>query len=483
MASESGGGTAIGSGSHKEPAGPGSDCSDSEESETEPEEQLACPACPATCLAGDSGDGKQDSSSEVADLDMGVGMCTVSHQRIETRSPTRRWPTDGPRSLDGMMSWPTQFLQKFEEVNLTMHLVAATARGVNLVSDYSGIGSFEQCCHQLREAMVAMGIPVLRGFKSVRASDCARAPSQVLLSHKQGPEKPCHIFGDIMLRVPEAVRHELQRILKHYRQVYLEALASGHAAKELQTGLGREMVKAMQERLEQCAVATAMHCSVHGDDCELNGSDDRYEGDINFWCAGTTCTDFSTANQKALGVFGDHMLPLAVWCQCARNAAPDLIIHECTPRFPVWVLMLWFGDQFNVLSRTWCPTDSGIPARRKRLYTLIVNQAQECMKMNVSHSINGERNQAAWGVIHKASPMRSHPSVPAEPPPLLCFSMIRRGGTRLTVIFISERQPWLTLHLRMDTRVMASSSSSSGTSRQMRRASCGRNRAMPHSHD
>ena len=93
-------------------------------------------------------------------------------------------------------------------------------------------------------------------------------------------------------------------------------------------------------------------------------------GGLTFWAAGSTCTDHSPANQQFPGIFGETLFSLIAWCQSVACHKPDIFLHECTPGFPLWLLEQYLGGIYTLQSRIWCPTDLGIPARRKRRYTL-----------------------------------------------------------------------------------------------------------------
>ena len=57
----------------------------------------------------------------------------------------------------------------------------------------------------------------------------------------------------------------------------------------------------------------------------------------------------------------------------ARLAAPDVIVHDCTPRFDTGALELIFGGMFVVMSLVFSPTDLGWPANRPRRWTLMIH--------------------------------------------------------------------------------------------------------------
>lgn len=282
----------------------------------------------------------------------------------------QRQRVPGPTTLDGLMSWSTQFLSQCQAFGLGEHIRSNLSRGVNLFSDYSGMGSFEQCAKQLRESLDHLGMTIGHGFKSIRACDSASIPRQLLETHTEGPEKPRHVFKDVLEQVPEKTLEVIDRIHTWYKARYDERLASGEERGSLQRELGREMVSEIRKRLRDVEFGVTGRCSVHGSCCPLVDEDACIVGGVSFWCAGTTCTDHTSTNQNHPGVFGRTIIPLLVWCQAVATKLPDVVLHECTPLFPVWILELFFEEHYRIHSRVWCPTDAGIPMRRKRVYTL-----------------------------------------------------------------------------------------------------------------
>ena len=68
--------------------------------------------------------------------------------------------------------------------------------GVNLFSDYSGMGSFEQCSTQLEESMHHLGLNTGKGFKSITCCDNAAVPHTVLTSFSKASKcGPKHVLG------------------------------------------------------------------------------------------------------------------------------------------------------------------------------------------------------------------------------------------------------------------------------------------------
>ena len=246
----------------------------------------------------------------------------------------------GPESLDGLMDWPAQFLMRCDDVGLRGIIEHNLAQGVRLYSDYSGMGCFEQAAAQLHATMEDLGYNTGKGFEGIRASDNKRLQTTVLMGHAK-PEGPTHVFGDLLQRIDKNTFEVLTKIKVYYTKVYHERLAAGDPNTTLQKTLGMQMIQAMQERLQECNLKTQAWCFTHNDFCSLEGEDGPGKGSLRMACAGTTCTDFTSKNQNHPGLFGDNLIVLLVWLQLMLVAGYDVILHECTPLFPTWLIRHW----------------------------------------------------------------------------------------------------------------------------------------------
>ena len=60
------------------------------------------------------------------------------------------------------------------------------------------------------------------------------------------------------------------------------------------------------------------------------------------------------------------------WARAIRDSAPMLVIVENVPRFPIALLLLLFGDLYSVDWVILDAKDLGAPARRRRLYDVVM---------------------------------------------------------------------------------------------------------------
>lgn len=283
-----------------------------------------------------------------------------------------------PSTLDGLMSWASQYARRLDVLGVVKTLVENVCRGINLLTDFSGYGCAEQAAVHVEEGLVFLGHGVERGFRCIRACDAAQVPRQALLMptniEAQEQASPCHIFKNVMATLPASLKSELERIHRWYCCQREKLLQDGSKpGGDAISTLGRSLVNALKERLDEHDVSCndTADCVKHGRACKFFGEPgEAWSDGISMWIAGSVCVDYS-AMGKRRGVFGEYILPLVVWLHLAARMLPDVLIHECAPRFPVWILEL-FLPQYKFLHKVWCPTDGGVPAARPRCYSIAI---------------------------------------------------------------------------------------------------------------
>ena len=67
---------------------------------------------------------------------------------------------------------------------------------------------------------------------------------------------------------------------------------------------------------------------------------------------------------------GKDTILLLVWAYCVRRSRPHMFIQECTPRFPMQVLVDTLGTYYDIQSRIICPTQLGGGALRARQWSV-----------------------------------------------------------------------------------------------------------------
>ena len=160
----------------------------------------------------------------------------------------------------------------------------------------------------------------------------------------------------------------------------------------LRRRLGNELVQRLSDHLDACEFEMEAFCVKHGRNCCWTP---RAEDGLKnfFWVeiAGSTCVAWSTAGSLA-GWLHPSTLPCLVWAYSMRFAEPDAILHECVPGFMEASLRRIldgrrrrgrqgppprnpFGrcsriSTYHMTPTVFCPTDFGIPSRRRRKCTI-----------------------------------------------------------------------------------------------------------------
>ena len=134
---------------------------------------------------------------------------------------------------------------------------------VLITSCFSGMGTAEVASQLLEAAMECEP----KTFIKYSACDSAKASRRVLSEHSEGTATE-HLFGDIMHRLPEHVRQELQAVHKNKLSAYNKK-ASRHgkhspAAKRAKHRLGQELKKEACDMLDGVEFLHMVWCYKHG---------------------------------------------------------------------------------------------------------------------------------------------------------------------------------------------------------------------------
>ena len=115
------------------------------------------------------------------------------------------------------------------------------------------------------------------------------------------------------------------------------------------------------------------YCEIHKRRCPLippEVCEAGTEGHLWVEIGGNTCTPWSASGAQK-GWLDPNGVPSICWGAFLNRGAPDIVINECTPRFPGFdFLSLWLGTTHKVVTKVICPTNLGISARCSRVYTI-----------------------------------------------------------------------------------------------------------------
>ena len=85
--------------------------------------------------------------------------------------------------------------------------------------------------------------------------------------------------------------------------------------------------------------------------------------------SGSTCVAWSTMSQSAMGWLHSSSIPFIIWACMMRDIQPNVILHECVPKFDWQVQKHLFGITFECRSLVFGLDEVGFPSSRRRRYT------------------------------------------------------------------------------------------------------------------
>ena len=96
--------------------------------------------------------------------------------------------------------------------------------------------------------------------------------------------------------------------------------------------------------------------------------------DFKVHCAGTPCIDWSKRGKK-MQSYGATCVPHAIWLAQVIASDIHILVHECTPDYPDFMLMdalhFYSSRQWSICVLRMCPSDMGIPVKRRRRYSVV----------------------------------------------------------------------------------------------------------------
>ena len=325
-------------------------------------------------------------------------------------APLDDWVTRlGPETVEEAGEWPAHVCAKVLERGLGDRALTLLSQGALCYSDYSGIDLTREAIRIIVPALSeAVGQPRPPDVRHVRASDKGEAQQLVLSRQAQRSNSGGCVFGDLTTRVAPNAEKWIAQVL--------EANDGAVSNKNIHVFLKDNGAWAYR-------FASYCHCLAHKQQCPLypgvytkfphpDEDDDScsptpprktarkaqqsFSSSAHgtpWWkpllpfggrplvisCAGLTCTDFSPlGHQKRGSGKEDHVH--SIWReerrQLALAKAEDVFLTECSPRYPPDVMQgKHLQDTHTVIHIVFGPEDWGYPARRRRSYSVGLNNA------------------------------------------------------------------------------------------------------------
>ncbi|CAE7378643.1 unnamed protein product [Symbiodinium sp. CCMP2592] len=330
----------------------------------------------------------------------------------------------GPLSLDEFCSWPVTVIRSLigagdgDDGERLHRLRFLLQRGLWIDSDYSGVAGEYEVMHQMLQALkhIALEAAGLGGESAVscfnnvkvvhgRFCDKGKQQQDILKYISSLHNNSVCLFGDLNDRLPTAARQLLDSMIPETKVTPAEA-------KQAYSNMSQWL---MENRAWVFAPAGTSPCLIHGTDCPLVKSvepastspatpppkrrrlsfseSDTSKMDVageeesvplapassflRVNLAGTTCTGWSSAG-KGLHFADPSERPHAIWLAervaRAEQGVEDMVISECTPRYPVKEKLADLEKTHEIIYLHISPMQLGWPVRRSRVFTCSLNR-------------------------------------------------------------------------------------------------------------
>ena len=365
-------------------------------------------ACVGRLAAGDGGCGKQkrgparpagEGSRKTTTKAAAPQLAKKRRAALETAAEPRQKQSkrlaasqlpDGPQSLREVLSVLRPAVAKVVEtaqaagLMLSGRLAGEGWEEVVVTTSYSGMGCAETAISMVRQHLLEMGISAT--VKMHSATDVNATCRKEMLGQKAESASE-HIFKDVLDCIPNDVRLILEtaaarlraQVARRSTAVRLAKGADAAAAfrKAAVGRLGRRYVQDVRAQLEQTAFPAGQlaFCERHGCQCPLSPEYEarRLNQQLHVEIAGTTCVAWSSMG-AGWGWLDKSALPCMVWTFWVLAVEPDVVLHECTPRFQHQQLADILGGKFWCESVVTSPEDWGVPSKRPRRYTMLLHR-------------------------------------------------------------------------------------------------------------
>ena len=308
---------------------------------------------------------------------------TVSLPSCSKWDPAWGSPPCGPFSAGcSLTDWPEHICEQLCQSIGLDRVKSAMAdhqkAGIHVTSHCSGLGTGEVATeYAVQGIMKSLGLDVGPDVHLHSSCDISEACRKVLLNH--GHSK--HIFGDNVSRLPTDIQEVLKKKLQNYQAKLQNKLkvvpekAKSEARIELIDSLGDKWLADAKKILGSVKFhrnmrATCFKCHRA---CMCFPSSASVAGGLLLEVAGTTCVAFSAMSQQSMKWLDPSSIPFLTWCYTMKSILPDVVVHECVPRFDVSIFEKLLGPSgYTVSSIVFDPTDIGHPAHRSRRYTVCI---------------------------------------------------------------------------------------------------------------
>ena len=316
---------------------------------------------------------------------------------------TREDAPSGPLDARACAHWAQADVQALKHqglehfrIDFSETLKTALDAGVQLRTDYSGIGGVEESFRHVLQASSDFSGSSMATSSVQRAGDVL-PDSRFLLRHHKGPCAPKCIHGDILKRMETRTLTRLQRLQGNYIKQAEKAIKKGAVAKEAYTDFGRTFMRKAFKIAKDTAPPPRLlvsDCTVHGRECPVLPAVPKSFKGLLGNAAGVTCIDWSKLGKKQKWL-GPSAFPFLQWAVERTKSVEDFVIVECVPNFDGELMAELFDGTFKQDDLLVSPRSQGDPVDRKRKYMILTRPK----KLTWHSSVAEMGMQAAFDIL------------------------------------------------------------------------------------
>jgi len=270
----------------------------------------------------------------------------------------------GPCSLEEVLAtWPSEVLSCLASAGMLEEYHNKLSK-LAVHSSFSGQGCPEQALAMLRNAdRRDCPAPILH-----RCCDIAPTCRSILQAFPDH-HKCRHIMQDLLHHVPKASIDNMTYLLSCARAEVQGRTQAGQDKRQCFDSVCERVLADLRAVLKDVDLdnpRTPCDCH-HGDGCPWWNE----EAELSLEVAGTICVAWSLMGAKQ-GWLSNTCIPFFIWFELVIRRQPDIVVHECTPRFAWQFFEREVGHIYHVQTALLSPTDFGIPSARERRWTLLL---------------------------------------------------------------------------------------------------------------
>ena len=285
----------------------------------------------------------------------------------------------GPTDFEGVMLWmKSALISLLHNMPASFELLVLVLNaGIDVYTDYSGMGMPELCLAMMTALMASSCPGCQPDVKLIRCGDIDSDCRGIMDHHQSTLESTC-TFGDLRDRVPRQFRVSAEDMHSDFNQVYQQRLEQGECQQLLVVELGRALANKASNEVKdyvnahrESLLGSTAYCYKHSRQCPVYKGlpEQRSNGRRSLAVAGITCKDWSVRGTRT-GLLGPSFVPCICWFFQMMVLLPDYIAIECTANFDSDTLSSMLNPLYVFYSWVFSPVIFAIPSQRVRKYMI-----------------------------------------------------------------------------------------------------------------